>query len=148
MDTYSHLLDGFLLPSLAAIVAGAILGLLFGGLKWSYKKHLAITLPVVFVSFCGALIAIRLGEARQTLVVEGVVVDDSTNKPIGQAIVSVADGKTSYISEDNGNFRLDLTGKITALEKARIHVSRNGYAPYDETVTVPAVGVEIALHHL
>src|SRR5215472_7960789 len=45
---------------------------------------------------------------KQPLVVAGRVVDEVSNDPIGQAAVTIAGRPESYITEDNGNFRIEL----------------------------------------
>ncbi len=145
---YPHFVGGFVLPALAAVCAGAILAFFFGGLKWSYKRHLAITLPLVLAPFILSWAVIKTGIPERRMIVAGTVVDQSTNDPIGHAVVSLADGTEEYSSEGNGNFILDLTGKANESEKVRIHVTKNGYTPDDETVAVPTSGFVIPLHHL
>ena len=49
--------------------------------------------------------------------------------------MSLSDGSVRYLSEDNGNFVLDLTGKLKDSERARVRVTKEGYAPYDGAAT-------------
>ena len=147
MSTYPHFVEGFLLPLLAAVGAGAILALFFGGLRWSYKKHLVVTLPLVLGSFILSWLVIRESTPGRRVILAGTIVDQSSNEPIGQAIVSLSDGSAHYASEDNGNFSLDLTGKVKESEKVRVRVTKDGYAPYDGIVGVPTERFVIPLHH-
>jgi hypothetical protein len=147
---YSHLVEGFVLPALAAVFAGGVLAFFFGGLKWSYKKHLAVTVPLIVASFLLAWLVtwlvIGIGAPERRMIVAGTIVDESSNNPIGQALVSLSDGSGQYVSEDNGNFMLDLTGKVQRPGKVRVRVTKEGYSPHDETVSVPTEGFVIALH--
>lgn len=148
MSTYAHFAEGFLLPFLAAVSAGAILALFFGGLKWSYKKHLVVTLPLMLASFILSWLAVEKRAPERRMIVAGTIVDQSNNNPIGQAEVSLSDGSVRYTSEDNGNFILDLTGKVRESEKVRVRVMKAGYLPFDKTVGVPTEGFVIPLQHL
>jgi hypothetical protein len=68
-----------------------------------------------------------------TFTIAGTVVDQSSNRSVGQALISV-DGRTeTYVTEDNGNFRFDLRGELPSDGTVRIRVAKTGYLPYDHT---------------
>jgi hypothetical protein len=148
VSTDSQFVQGFLLASLAAIAAGAILAFFFGGLKWSYKRHLLVTLPLVLLPFVVAWIVTTPAGRGHRLIMAGTIVDESSDEPIGQAVVSLADGSVRGDSEDNGNFRLDLTGRASMSQSVRIKVTKNGYLPVDAVVGVPTEDFIVKLHHL
>jgi len=82
-------------------------------------------------------IAMPEGDRQQEgLYVAGTVVDIQTNQPVPQAQITVAGRPESYVSEDNGNFRLDFTPK-SSIGHVRIRVAKKGYRTYDASVTPP-----------
>ncbi len=141
-------LELFLLPLLAAVAAGGILALFFGGLRWSCKKHLAVTLPLLVLSFGAAWIAVQKTETKRDLAIAGAIVDESSNQPVGQALVTANDGSVTCLSEDNGNFVLNFKEGRSGAGRTRIHVSKAGYRDFDGTASWPSEGLEIQLHHL
>jgi len=68
-------------------------------------------------------------------IIAGRVVDEVTNLGIGQASISIVGRSETDISEDNGNFRIDLQAPIPKSGTVRIHVLKAGYIPRDETTT-------------
>src|SRR5216684_3201950 len=64
-------------------------------------------------------------------VIAGMVVEQSTNKGIGQATIVIAGRTEQYITEDSGNFRIEL--RTDAPKRLRLHVSKAGYQPLDMT---------------
>jgi len=151
-NTFMPFVVLYLVPLLAAVAAACIQAFFFGGRDWPLIKHLKVTIPLMLVT---ALIAwflvARLSPNESRLVVAGTIVDQANNDPIGHAVVSLADGTSRELarelSEDNGNFKLDLTGRLKG-PRVRIHVTKDGYAPADRTDEVPAEGLVIQLHHL
>src|ERR1700719_2623020 len=103
------------------------------------RKNPAITVAVI--SALGLIIAAVIGaflhpssrgaepQPQTTLVVAGTVVDQATNRGVGQAVLSIAGRAETYVTEDNGNFRLDIRGTLEG-GRARLHVAKQGYAPY------------------
>jgi len=148
LNAYTHYAELFLLPLLATVGAGCILAFVFDGLHWSLKTHLKVTLPLLLATFLIAWLLVSRSSTESRMVVAGTIVDQANNNPIGQATVSLLDGSVRYVSEDNGNFVLDLTGKLKDSERARVRVTKEGYQPYDGTVVVPTQGFVVPLHHL
>jgi len=132
VDIYKYFAQNFVLPALAAALAGVVLAILGGTLKWSLKKHLAITVPLVVVAF---IVSWSVTQHRDpSLVLAGTISLDGVSE--------------RYLSEDDGNFRLDLTGKVKASERARVRVAKSGYSTFDGTAEVPSEGFIVRLHHL
>ena len=65
-------------------------------------------------------------------VIAGIVVEQDTNRGIGQATIVVAGRTEQYITEDSGNFRIDLRSQ--APKRLRLHVSKSGFQPLDISV--------------
>jgi hypothetical protein len=149
VSAYSYFVQNFLFPTLAAFAAGLLS--LGGSRKSSGRKRLVIALLIGILAFGLSWSVIPSGKTERPTVVAGAVVDDSSNDPIGQALVILTDESprelARELSEDNGNFRLDLTGKLRG-PRVRIHVAKDGYASADRTAEVPAEGLIIQLHHL
>jgi hypothetical protein len=72
---------------------------------------------------------------ESNFVVAGTIVDQSTNRAVGQALISIVGRSETYVTEDNGNFRISLQSVLPRDGIVRIHVSKPGYAPYDGTTT-------------
>jgi Carboxypeptidase regulatory-like domain len=72
---------------------------------------------------------------RTSLTVAGRVVDFRTNLGIGQASVSIVGRSETDVTEDNGNFRINLQPPAPKDGTVRVHVVKTGYAPGDETTT-------------
>jgi hypothetical protein len=75
--------------------------------------------------------------------VAGIVVEQNTNRGIGQATIVVAGRTEEYVTEDTGNFRIVLKGD--APNPVRLHVSKVGFQPLDKSVTYPAENVVLQL---
>jgi hypothetical protein len=75
------------------------------------------------------------------MVFSGTVVEQNTNRPIGQAEISVVGVDQHYFSEDNGNFRL----QIRSQEIVRIRVCKPGYKVADISYELPSEGNIIVL---
>jgi len=82
------------------------------------------------------------------LVVAGTVVDEKSNESIGQAIISLAGRTETYVTEDNGNFRIKLHGSPPGDGRVRLHVTKPGYLPYDGAVTPPEENFVIPLKRI
>jgi len=73
--------------------------------------------------------------AASGLTIAGTVVDESTNRAVGQARISIVGRAETSVSEDNGNFRIRLQSHIPKDGVVRLHVVKDGYLPSDETTT-------------
>jgi hypothetical protein len=73
--------------------------------------------------------------SKASFTIAGRVVDQVTNRGIGQAAISFAGRAETYVTEDNGNFRIELQPTAPRDGTVRIHVVKAGYVPYDETTT-------------
>jgi hypothetical protein len=82
-------------------------------------------------------------EKDTTAVVAGIVVGEGTNKGIGQATITLAGRPEKYVTEDNGNFRIEIRAKIP--ESLRLHVDKAGFLPLDTTTQVPAADLVLQL---
>jgi len=92
-----------------------------------------------------ALISIypSLRDHKTDAAIAGIVVDRNTNQGIGQATISIAGRTEAYVTEDTGNFRIDLHGD--AEKRVRLHVSKSGFQPLDTSVEPPAENLVLQL---
>ena len=143
MNAYPYFAQNFLLPALAAAFV-----LVIGTIKhWRAWKRILLALVVFGVAF-GISVGVTSHPTHETaLILAGTIVEETSNVAVGQARVSIASIESSYVSEDNGNFRIDLTG-IAKTERVRVHVSKDGYLPYDATVELPAENFVVRLKHV
>jgi len=82
------------------------------------------------------------------LIIAGTVVDATTNQAVGQATVSVVGRTETYVTEDNGNFRIRLRGSPLEDGRVRIHVTKGGYRAYDEAISPPTESLVVPLGKL
>jgi hypothetical protein len=68
-------------------------------------------------------------------IIAGRVVDEKTNLGIGQASISIAGRPETDVTEDNGNFRINLQSPLPRDGTLRLHIVKAGYLPRDETTT-------------
>jgi hypothetical protein len=75
--------------------------------------------------------------------IAGIVVDENSHQGVGQATVTI-DGRTEgYVTEDSGNFRIDIRGD--APKRLRLHVSKSGFRPFDTSVEPPVENLVLQL---
>jgi hypothetical protein len=75
--------------------------------------------------------------------ISGIVVDRDTNQGIGQASITLAGRTEQCVTEDSGNFRIDLPPD--APKRLRLHVSKSGFQPLDTSVEPPADNLVLQL---
>jgi hypothetical protein len=76
--------------------------------------------------------------------ISGIVVDQDTNRGIGQATIVVAGRAEEYVTEDTGNFRIEF--RADAPKRLRLHVNKAGFQPLDTSVEPPAENLVLQLH--
>jgi hypothetical protein len=75
--------------------------------------------------------------------ISGIVEEEDTKRVIGQATITVAGRTEQYVTEDSGNFKIDL--RSDAPKRLRLHVSKSGFQSYDASVEAPAENMVILL---
>jgi hypothetical protein len=85
--------------------------------------------------------------SRTSFTIAGTVVDQTTNRGVGQANISIVGRAEKDVTEDNGNFRVELEAPIPKDGIVRIHVVKAGYMPYDGT-TAPTGTLIIQLREM
>jgi|SRR5882672_2291800 len=75
--------------------------------------------------------------------ISGIVVDRDTNQGIGQALITLAGRTEQYVTEDSGNFRIELPSGIP--NRVRLHVSKSGFQPLDTSVEPSADNLVLPL---
>jgi hypothetical protein len=75
--------------------------------------------------------------------ISGIVVNRDTNQGVGQALITIVGRTEQYVTEDSGNFRIDLPS--TVLGRLRVHVSKSGFQPLDTSVEPPIDNLVLAL---
>lgn len=76
--------------------------------------------------------------------VAGRVVDAKTNEGIGHVRISFAGRTEYYLTEDNGNFRIQMTAPLPS-EGVRLLVQKNGCVPLDHVVRPPVENLILEL---
>jgi hypothetical protein len=115
---------------------------------WTRPEKWGLIVAVVAI-----LISLILPEIRRMLgldksapeeFIAGIVIDENTHQAVGQATLTI-DGRTEeYVTEDNGNFRIDFHGDVP--NRVRLHVTRRGFQPLDTSVEPPAENLVLQLH--
>ena len=75
--------------------------------------------------------------------ISGIVVDRDSNRGIGQASITVAGRTEQYVTEDSGNFAIELSP--TSSSRVRLHVSKRGFQPLDTSVEPPVDSLVLQL---
>jgi hypothetical protein len=81
---------------------------------------------------------------QERFYISGTVVD-TENRAVPQALVSVSGRTESYVTEDNGNFRLEFSAKRAEIGDLRIRVTKDGFKVYDASVIPPVEDLIIQL---
>ena len=76
-------------------------------------------------------------------VISGIVVDQITNEGIGHASIALAGRTETYVTEDTGNFRIDLPAETKG--RIRLRVSKDGFATLDRSVEPPVENLVLQL---
>lgn len=84
----------------------------------------------------------------QPFVIAGVVEDQISRAAIGQATISLSGRTETYVTDDLGNFRIELRGSADQNHMMRIRIAKKGYQPYDEAVSPPVENLVILLQRL
>jgi hypothetical protein len=101
----------------------------------------------VIAAFVGLLPTV-LHKSPNELVVAGTVVDELSNLAIPQANIHLAGRSETYVTEDNGNFRVEIGGPVKDGFVVRLHVTKDGYRPYDGSARPPVENLIISLRRL
>jgi hypothetical protein len=75
--------------------------------------------------------------------ISGMVVDQDTNQGIGQASITIAGRTEQCLTEDSGNFRIDLSSDSP--KRLRLHISKSGFQPVDTSVEPPVDNLVLPL---
>ena len=75
--------------------------------------------------------------------ISGIVVDGDTNQGIGQALITLAGRTEQYVTEDSGNFAIDLPPDSPS--RVRLRVSKSGFQPLDTSVEPPVGNLVLTL---
>lgn len=100
----------------AAVLVAAVIGAI---LQPSWWRHDVATAPTLTSS--------------PSFTIAGTVVDQTSNQGVGQALVSIEGRAETDVTEDNGNFRIDLRGDLPSDDRVRIHITKDGYLPLDQS---------------
>ena len=76
-------------------------------------------------------------------VLAGNVVEEGTNRAVGQATIVITGRVEQAVTDDNGSFRIDISAG--APRQLRLHVSKTGFQTLD-TVVGPAENLILVLH--
>lgn len=93
----------------------------FGGVFWWN--------PAQLVQFASKV------EPTDIVTIAGRVIDEGTGSPIPRADVTIVGTTQHDLSDDVGNFRIDM--KMKPETRIRLQVTKLGYVPADRFMTVP-----------
>jgi hypothetical protein len=122
---------------------------LFGAKSLSKRQKVIAGLMIFVVAFIASQFLTHSRSAvAQHWVVAGTVEDETTREGIGQANVTLEGLAAPYITEDNGNFRIELKGALRNSQRVRIRVTKTGYKDYEVTLTPPKDNLTVLLQKL
>jgi hypothetical protein len=101
-----------------------------------------------FLSLTLTLVGVAVGQSGLTL--SGTVQEKGTGKPLEGARIAVVGGRAnSEITDSNGTFILKFPSDIHSGDPVRLHVEKQGYAPFTTTVAVsPSLPTPIFLERI
>ncbi len=144
---FQYLVFRVILALAAAGFAAFIPGFIHVEIKPAIRAGGALAVFVVIYFFSPATIVSKRPEEKshndRSGIVAGIVVDQATNRGIGQATIVVAGRTEGYVTEDSGNFRIDFRSEVP--ERVRLHVNKPGFLPLDITVEPPAENLILPL---
>ena len=79
----------------------------------------------------------------KNLTISGIVLDPDTKQGIGQATITFAGRTEQGVTEDSGNFSIDLS--LDSPKRVRLHVNKSGFQPLDTSVEPPADNLVLLL---
>jgi len=85
---------------------------------------------VIIAAVIGLYPHLRNPQPKSTLA--GIVQEQGTKRAIGQASIALAGRTEQYLTDDSGNFRIDLPAQTP--RQLRLHVSKAGFQPIDIAV--------------
>jgi hypothetical protein len=124
--------------------------------KWSGFQKWTIGLTIVAI-IVGALVTVLFPEVRvwlglekrSSFMVTGTVVDGRTDEGISGAEISVVGRAEHCRSEDNGNFRMQISEVASeSPEPIRLRATKESYQPLDVSVALPSTGTILALRKI
>jgi CarboxypepD_reg-like domain len=107
-----------------------ILTVVGGLIIWAITRHFDKAMPP---------------SAASNWIIAGVVADSKTNASLPRAEVSIPGRLEKNITDDNGNFRIELPEDFPASKTLRVRVAKAGYKTRDESVTVPSDDLYVLL---
>jgi hypothetical protein len=125
-------------------------------MKWSRTDRIAlVTLGVAVLALIAAWLVVpefrkwigwdKAEDQNQVrnASISGIVVEQDTNHGIGHATITLAGRTEQCVTEDSGNFRIDLPSD--APKRFRLHVSKSGFEPLDMSVEPPVDNLYLQL---
>jgi hypothetical protein len=130
-------------------------------MKWNRADRIgAITLTVAILALIAGWLVVpefrnwtgldspRADSHIHSIQIAGTVVDGDTNRGVGQAAISIVGRAETYVTEDDGNFRISLQAPLPNDSTVRLHIAKSGYVPYDGTTTAPTESLVIQLRRM
>jgi hypothetical protein len=125
-------------------------------MTWSRADRIAaITLGLAFLALLAAWLVVPefrrwvgldkadVSSQVEKISISGIVVDRETNQGVGQASITLAGRTEQYVTEDSGNFKIDLPSQMR--QRLRLHVSKNGFQALDTSVEPPVDNLVLSL---
>lgn len=92
-----------------------------------------------------ALVSRPWNSSDGKIVLAGMVVDESTNKPVPQVSLIFVGLSESYVTDDSGNFSVSFPSKEVPTKNVRTRIQMAGYRPYDKNLEVPSLNYILQL---
>jgi hypothetical protein len=87
---------------------------------------------VIAAALIGIYPKLQNGTANAPQVLAGNVVEVGNNRAVGQAIIVIVGRAEEAVTDDNGNFRIDIPAGVS--RQLRLRVSKPGFKTLDTTV--------------
>lgn len=142
---FQYVVFRVILALAAAGFAAFIPGFIHAEIKHTIRAGgaLAVFIVVYFFSPASILSTPPSQDGVNFLTIAGIVVDRATSQGLGQARINVVGQNQEYVTEDNGNFRIQL--RLSVPGRVRLLVNKEGFHQLDATVQVPAENLILQL---
>jgi hypothetical protein len=117
--------------------------------KTDDKKPRSTAIIVALIGALAVIVAALVGRqwnsSEDKLVMAGMVVDASTNKPVRQASITFVGLSESSVTDDSGNFSVFFPSKEVPTKAVRTRIEVAGYRLYDRSHEVPGFSYTLQL---
>ena len=128
--------EQFILPVIVAIIAGLVLYLVMRSKIRSSRLWAAVVMLALLAG--GTTYALRaIRQEKVDRVISGMVFEESNQKPVRSAVISIVNKPGVTNSDSDGNFRIVLDSSEPIPEVITIRVVASGFEVVEQSIRPP-----------